>query len=57
LSLEIVTLAQNTQTLPSGSDPFFVNNNSLILMNLPVSQDSVKTENTTIQGKGLAKKE
>lgn len=48
-------LSQNTQTLSPGSDPFFANNNSLILMNLPVSQDLTKAENSAIQGRGLAK--
>lgn len=34
LSFEIVALSQNVPNLTFGSDPFFINNNSLILMGL-----------------------
>lgn len=46
LSFEIASLAQNLQTLTSGDDPFFVNNNSLILMNLPTNSSPETTQNT-----------
>ncbi|HBB27556.1 TPA: hypothetical protein DCZ36_03625 [Candidatus Gracilibacteria bacterium] len=50
MSFEVVTLSQNNPSLTSGNDPFFVNNTSLILINLPNNP-------TDIQGKGLAKKQ
>lgn len=51
ITFSILSLSQNTPTLSSGTggDPFFVNNNSLILMGLPSS-----TEN--IQGKSIVNK-
>lgn len=51
ISFEVVALAQNNQSLPSGNDPFFVNNNSTIIMNLPPDFNP-----STIQWKGLAGK-
>lgn len=49
LSFEIIALSQNTPSLMFGSDPFFVNNNSLILMGLPNTL-------TSIQGESIANK-
>ncbi len=44
ISFEIIALAQNPQTfIPnSGSDRFFVNNNSIILMNLPMNTQDIQ---------------
>jgi len=44
VSFEIIALAQNPQTFSSsaGNDPFFVNNNSAILMNLPTNIQGIQ---------------
>ena len=42
LSFEIVSLSQNVPSLTFGLDPFFVNNNSLILMGLPGTLTSIQ---------------
>ena len=44
IGFEIIALAQNPQTFSpsSGSDPFFVNNNSIILMNLPANTQDIQ---------------
>ncbi len=42
IGFEVVALSQNNPSLSTGNDPFFVNNNSVILMNLPKKTVSVQ---------------
>lgn len=56
ISFEIVALAQNPQSLPSWNDPFFVNNNTKILMGTTTSSNGGQNKMNTIQGKWLARK-
>lgn len=49
ITFEIIALADNPQSLTSTSDPFFVNNKSLILMNFPTTSNSLTGTTTTIQ--------